>query len=561
MPIVTVNVSEQVAPLPETLQRTGAIVSVGATTLTAGTSKFLTQVSDLTQYIRPAATISSLAWLANVVTVTTASPHGLTDAALVDLTIAGATPSGYNGTFTCTVTGTDTFTYALANDPGAETAPGTWQSGYVPRLTAAVTTWFAQGNLVGVYVLELGFNSTATSYTGEIAALSAYLVANPNTAYTPGASGFYYGYLVPPQWDALTDYITLVTAYQGDSKRTYFFTTTTLSTYASYTNLQKAVFAEIETPMFSAYPSVAFSTATATVSGSVTQVSGTTAANHGVAVGSYFQVTGFTPTGYNGWWKALTGTTGATLVWEVPGSPGPITVEGTLNANQATSTGITATEFPCAASMYDVISNNPSSSNKVPPLAYTFQYGVTPWPTLGMSALLATLLEANINYVGTGSEGGISTATIFNGTLMNGDDFLVWYSVDAAQIYADVNLSNAVINGSNNKVNPLYYSQDGINRLQDVVLSTMRSLTSWGLANGTKVTGSTLSAKDFVNALDAGTYAGQIVVNAEPFIAYLTENPSDYRLERYAGLTCQYIASHGFRSIVFNLLVTSFVTQ
>ena len=558
MPIVTISVSQQLAPIPPTLQRSGAIISVGATVLTPGTASYLTQLSDLTPLIKMPAAISSLTWTDEVVTADTASPHGLATGAMLYLTIAGASPAGYNGTYPCTVTGTSSFTYPLATNPGSETTPGTWQSGYATRLTAAATTWFAQGNRIGTYVLELGPNTTSSLHIGEIAALSAYLAVSPNVTYTDGAQGYYYCYLVPPQWDGIASFITLAGDYGNDNAMTYFFTTTTLSTYRSYVINGvpiKSVFLEAESPQMSAYPQNAI-TATTWTGGVVTA---TTTTAHGVSVGDWFQVEGYTPVSLNGWWQAQAGTTGSTLIWNLAGS-GSVSAEGSLVANMATNAGIPATEFTTAASMYDVISNDPSSSNKVPPLAYTFQNGVTAWPTLGMSALLATLQAANVNYVGTGAEGGVSRPTLFNGTLQDGSDFLIWYSVDAAQIYSNINLSNTVINGSNNNVNPLYYNQQGINRLQDNEVDTMNSLVSWGLANGTVVTAQ-LAAADLVNALNAGTYAGQILVNAEPFLAYLAENPDDYAAEVYNGLSVQYIASRGFRNIQLNLLVTDFLTQ
>lgn len=49
-------------------------------------------------------------------TLTTASAHGLATGNRV--TISGASPSGFNGTFVITVTGSTTFTYTMAADPG-----------------------------------------------------------------------------------------------------------------------------------------------------------------------------------------------------------------------------------------------------------------------------------------------------------------------------------------------------------------------------------------------------------------------------------------------------------
>lgn len=54
-----------------------------------------------------------------IVEATTQSPHGLTVGNTVALTIAGATPSGFNGTFDCWITGPSSFNYALTADPSA----------------------------------------------------------------------------------------------------------------------------------------------------------------------------------------------------------------------------------------------------------------------------------------------------------------------------------------------------------------------------------------------------------------------------------------------------------
>lgn len=75
----------------------------------------------------PVAAITSLVWANGIVTATTTAPHGIrTPAAL--LTVSGAVPVGYNGTFPCRLTGASTFTYPLAANPGAETTPGAWSS-------------------------------------------------------------------------------------------------------------------------------------------------------------------------------------------------------------------------------------------------------------------------------------------------------------------------------------------------------------------------------------------------------------------------------------------------
>ena len=117
--IVTVNVSEEVAPAPIRLQQTGAIISQGATTLSANSYSLLTQPSDLTAILAGSITISTITWTSSVVTVTLASAHGIPSSDVVEGTISGMTPAGYNGTFAMTSTGTTTLTYPLASNPGA----------------------------------------------------------------------------------------------------------------------------------------------------------------------------------------------------------------------------------------------------------------------------------------------------------------------------------------------------------------------------------------------------------------------------------------------------------
>ena len=86
-PIVVVNVAVTVAPTPATLQQTGAFVSQGGTTLAPGVAALLTQFSDLTPLLRPAAANTSITWTSNVATVTTTSPHGLPVGEVIHLTI------------------------------------------------------------------------------------------------------------------------------------------------------------------------------------------------------------------------------------------------------------------------------------------------------------------------------------------------------------------------------------------------------------------------------------------------------------------------------------------
>lgn len=547
--IVQVQIQQSQAPTPQTLQQTGAFISQGATNLAPGTSGILTQLSDLTGLIKGALNLSAVSWSGGIVTATAAAPHGFTLSDTIYLTIAGALPSGYNGTYLCTITSTTQFTYILAQNPGTMTSAGTYTPESVAELNAMALTFFAQGSSSSVYILELGPGSPSEG----VAALQSYITANPNSAYTPGASGFYYSYVVPRTWDANTNFLSFLANYESTTAKTYFFVTTTLSTYQNYTTAMKDVIALIEAPATAAYPANALTA----ISWAGSLVTATTTSNHGVSAGQWFQIQGVVPTAYNGWWLALPGTAGQTLVYALSVNPGVETSLGTLAASQVAFSGIPATEFSLAGPFFVALNYKPSPTNRVTPYAFSELFGVTSFPTQGNSALLQTLKNASINYVGTGAEGGITTAALFWGTTMDARDFTYWYSVDWDAINSQIAIANTIINGSNTPQNPLYYSQTGIDRLQDAVIAVQKTALAVGLANG-QVTRSALAAPDFQAALTADQFDGQIVVNAVPFQAYLTATPGDYKTGTYNGLSVVLIPNRGFIHITFNLTVTDF---
>lgn len=222
--------------------------------------------------------------------------------------------------------------------------------------------------------------------------------------------------------------------------------------------------------------------------------------------------------------------------------------------------GIPLTEFSIAAAFQHSLQYAPSSVNKMTPMAFSFVFGVTQYPLVGNQALFSALKAANVNYIGTGAEGGISTAIVFWGVNSDGNDFTYWYSVDWFQLNSDLVISNAVINGSNNPLNPLYYNQPGINTLQDVIYQLIQSAITFGLANGTPARAA-LDGPAFAQAVDNGDFIDQDVVNAIPFLTYTSENPSAYKQGFYGGLAAVYIPQRGFKQIVFNISVTDFLTQ
>ena len=430
--IVQINVSQTIAPAPSKLQKTGVIVTQGGTNTTANTVTLLTQLSDLTPILATAQAITSLTWLTSVVTATTTAPHGYTVGQTINLTIAGATPAGYNGTFACTITGANTFTYPLVSNPGAETISGTVISADKALLLADATTFFAQGSAVSIYVLELGAGDAPTGVT----ALTTFLAGFPNK---------YYAFKVPNGWDAEPTFPTLAGNYSSDTAKTYFFVTVSNSTYTNFA----------------------------------------TASPH------------------------------KSIVMMIQAVAAPVT------------------ESSIMSMMYVILHYAPSNTNQVTPTAFSFLVGVTAYNPTPTQA--TTYKTSNVNYVDTGAEGGISNTILKWGVTADGRDFTYWYSVDWAQINLQLDLANAIINGSNNPQAPLYYNQRGINTLQAVAQGTMNRAITFGLG------------------------LAPITVTAVPFITYTTSNPSDYPLGVYNGLAVSYTPARGFTSITVNVNVTDFI--
>jgi len=108
--------------------------------------------------------ISSITASGTLATLTTVTPHGLVDGD--QITVSGAVPASYNGTFTITATGDNTLTYETANPPpGSATTVGTYAvlwsiTGVDPRTFVNVTAfqnrlWFATVESFTPYYLGL----------------------------------------------------------------------------------------------------------------------------------------------------------------------------------------------------------------------------------------------------------------------------------------------------------------------------------------------------------------------------------------------------------------------
>lgn len=545
-PIVTVVVSQQQAPIPSTLQKTGAIISQGGTDLPPGSRALLQQPADLNPIALAPLALSAMAWgtaFGGQVTATSADPLPVLIGTRFQTQITGVVPGGYNGSVWALATAEDQFTYDMPNNPGAATTQGTFTSPEAGELNAQITTFFAQGFQQGVYVLELGPGTPAEG----VAALTAFINSDSQT---------FYSYLVPREWDGVPDYLAMLATFEADTSMTYFFTTTTLATYMLYPPTMKCVVALVEAPEYGSWPTV-LSTSSAWATGMMTH---TMANPTGVEPGDWVTLTGFVPAAANGVFMAQPGTTGTALVVAMPTTPGEITTQGRLAASVYSSSGVPANEFTMAAAWWVTLNYAPGQTSRVPPYSYSELTGVTPFPTQGNQAALAILKAANVNIVGTGAAGGINGDILLYGRTMDGKPFNYWYSVDWMQINVALDIANAIINGSNTTVNPLYYNQDGINRLAGVAAGTGSRGISFGLALG-RIVQVGMAEIDFLTALNTGVWAGALVVNADPFTSYLTVNPGNYAIGLYGGLTMVYTPLRGFEHIIFSIVVTDFVAS
>lgn len=462
MAIVNINVSVTNPPKPSQLLKSGAMISMGGTTLSSGEYQLLTSKDDLKNITSPGKDISTITWATNLVTVTTATPHGWNTGITIPLVVSGVIPAAYNRAVEATVTTETQFTYPLTSDPGTATTMGTVKTVVAGEIVQMNTTYWAQGTTRAVYVLELGDVSAAAAVT----ALGEFIDEDISLGNTYQK---FFSYLVPREWDGESTFKTLTGLYTSPASLVYFFVTTTTATYTSWVaTVNKSVFAGVESPT------------------------------------------------------------------------------------------IPASEFSMAFPFQSSLANDPGSSNMVPPMAYRFGYGVTEYPIEGNGTLLKQLQDNSINYVGTAAEGGLSNKMLVAGHMLDGNPFNYWYSVAWAAINLELDLANEIINGSNTNTNPLYYDQQGIDRLQNRALKTLRNGISYGLILG-RVIGAKLIQSDFNTEYEKGTYAGNAVINAVPFSSYTSLNPSDYPAGKYNGLSAVMTPRRGFESITFNVNVTNFV--
>jgi hypothetical protein len=527
--IVTVHVSIIEAPTPINYQRTGALVSFGATTTAVGATNLLTQLEDLfvppiddpagLPILPPPMSAKSATWAAGTMTVVMNAPIpwiGVGDE--LPLVLNGFIPIGppLNGMVAGTLTAPDTFTFPVTTDPGTVTAMGTVQFHSCIELEQMATTFFGQGNEIGVWVLELGWDVNPDN---NVQALHDWLIENPLTIY---------GFLMPRKFGCDPFII-------GSAAQPLPFTSL-LKQYEAPSNTMEYFWitvADGNSKMWdtATYENLFFP--------------GQLGSGGGKGTGSSFKDT--------------------IQMVEAPNLQDPTLIHVPASGfdperyelpNILDNEG----EFTLAAMFYNALAYRPSNTNRISPMAFKFLFGVTVYPQRHNGPLLRAFKSANTNYVSTGAEGGISFTMVYEGVTLDGHDYFNWwYTIDWVQIEVNLNLSNAIINGSNNPLAPLYYNQDGINYLETVLFHTMQSASTFGMVLG-KIEMTGYDGPDLTAAINGGQFAGKCNVNAVPFLNYTLANPGDYKIGEYDGLSTLFIPARGFIHILVNVVATDLVS-
>lgn len=533
--ITSVLVQQTAAPAPITLQKTGAMISQGATNLAPGAKGLLTQLSDLTPLLAPAVTLLSLTQSAGVATATLEGgasdiTSGVCNAAtgLVTLTLtAGIGVGPGDAVAISSATGTGSFASIDGTWQAAAGSTGTTLTFFVPAgLTMTITGGEATASLglantktflvtitgAGVVAYNGTFLATVTSATTFTYAIPSG-TASPATG-APTATP-------PNQVELLAEATTFFAQSAGQS--VYVLEVGPGTDVAGIAYL--AAWITANPPTFYAYLVPRNWANEATFVTLMASFEALTAA-------TYFFVT-MTLANYGSFTKLMK------------------CVIGMIEAPT-----IAATEFSLASAFFVWLNYSPSPTNQLTPFPFSFLFGVTAYPSIGNAALLATLKAANVNLVQPGAEGGISNTILKWGVTMDGNQATYWYDVDWAQMQGSQAVSNAVINGSNSQP-PLLYNQQGINTLQSVLAGTLARGVASGVILG-QVLQTELAPSVFATNVQNGLYTGYTVVNAVPFTIYNALNPSDYQNGKYGGLQVAMTPQLSFTAIIIDMDVVNF---
>ena len=290
--------------------------------------------------------ITAATWAGNIATVTTASSHGFSVGGVVH--VSGITPSAYNGTYTILTSSSTQFTYTLIapSNPGNLTVPGSVGevvivSGITPGAYNGTYTVLTSTSTQFTYALPLLTDPGSLNFylgSGGPLITTATWASNVATLTTASAHGLSPGDVVLLSGLAPTDYNGTHTVTTSTTNQFTYALSLSSNPGSLVRGTVKPVSAgpaprnpRIATALRS--PSVSGATWSFTSSGG--QVTITTSTAHNLSVGQKVYVSGITPAGYNGVYKVLvSGLTTVQFSYLLSTNPGFYVSGGSIPAQE-----------------------------------------------------------------------------------------------------------------------------------------------------------------------------------------------------------------------------------
>ncbi len=511
-PPVTLTETVISAGAPNTLQQTVAYVSFGATTLTTGTRKLVTQYSDIS------ASLPTGSWL--IAAFTTFFAQGTASAYVIEL---GNASSGTQATGTATLGTQPQYTVAtIAVNAGGtgwtvgETFSFFGGTGTVATETGGVVATVTLSSTIPELTNPAGTGVAATATTGSGAGLTLNI-----TATTGSTSNGQVASVAITSGGSAYSSIPGVTFTGGGG--------TGAAGVATISG--GAVTGVTITAPGSGYTSAPTVTIAAPPANPVTQL---TEYLQSYPLQNYLYVidptnsqnTAFGTLAAN--YNSYTSYTYFLLTLSVSQASVYANNKSTILFTPATA--LPSTEFTASVIAFAFASLSPSAVAKMRPFNYRFATGVTIYALPGTQAFVAAL-GTNTNIIIPATAGGLTELMLLGGQTSDGNAINLWYGPDYASLSVTQALANAIIEGSNDLINPLDYDQQGINTL---VARTIQTLNS---------------------AVTVGAILGPVTVTAIDFADYVIANPSNYQEGIYNGLSFTIVPARGFNAITYGMTV------
>ncbi|OYV46873.1 MAG: hypothetical protein B7X10_04670, partial [Burkholderiales bacterium 21-58-4] len=348
-------------------------------------------------------------------------------------------------------------------------------AGNSTELQNNVNEFYAQGAALPLYVLELGT-------TGTAATLQTWINANLQTVYafttpvawdtvvtipapaTPTLTSVSGGTLTGATYYVKVTYVNGIGETIGSTEATETLTANQLLVVDSPT-------AQVGATGYNVYASTTTNAETKQTTSPISIGTNWTMPTTGLVIGGPVPTTNTTGSEFAGVLSAYTSPS-ARVYFFLLTTTNTYTQYAGLKSVYACvpSPNALDTEASHVVGMYQFVSNAPSAVSLMRQQDFRFVYDVAAWPLLNNQSTLTELLNANVNVILTGAEGGISNTIIRNGTMMDGNDASVWWEADWVAIQSHLTLANAVINGSQSGQAVVDYNQSGVDTLLAVEL-------------------------------------------------------------------------------------------